>query len=161
MQVSNPLISVVIPVYNGGNDFRRCLKALTASVNRDTQEGEKRNEEESLEKAAAFANVAQGALAQPPFQRITQRELWGHLPANHQAAAVRSVEIIVVSDGDSDGSWRLAEAFGVKLIRLPESGGPAKARNIGAKSASGDILFFVDADVEVQSRHAGKGGPEL
>ena len=103
MQASHPLISVIIPVYNGGDDFRCCLKALTACVNR------------------GFAAEA--------------RE--------------KEVEIIVVSDGDSDGSWRLAEAFGVRLIRLPESGGPARARNMGAKSASGDILFFVDADVEV------------
>jgi len=35
------------------------------------------------------------------------------------------------------------------VILLPECGGPAKARNIGAKAASADLLFFTDADVEI------------
>jgi glycosyltransferase involved in cell wall biosynthesis len=52
-------------------------------------------------------------------------------------------EIIVVADGDTDGSWRIAEASGAKVLRLPTAGGPARARNIGAKAAQGDILFFV------------------
>ncbi|MFB8793865.1 MAG: glycosyltransferase family 2 protein [Microcoleus sp.] len=64
-------------------------------------------------------------------------------------AVPRPIEIIVVADGDSDGSWRLAQEFGAKLIRIPESGGPARARNLGAQAAKGDILFFVDADVAV------------
>lgn len=72
---------------------------------------------------------------------------WAYLDQNHPNTD--TVEIIVVSDGDSDGSWRLAEQFGARLIRLSESGGPAKARNIGAQAAKGDILFFVDADVEI------------
>ncbi len=64
-------------------------------------------------------------------------------------AVIPSTEIIVVADGDTDGSWLVAENFGVKVIRIPTSGGPAKARNIGAKVAKGDILFFVDADVVI------------
>lgn len=60
-----------------------------------------------------------------------------------------SAEIIVVADGDSDGSWRHAEAAGVKVLRVEVAGGPAKARNLGAKAAQGDILFFVDADVTI------------
>lgn len=55
----------------------------------------------------------------------------------------------MVADGESDGSWKLAEAQGFKVIKLPESGGPARARNLGAKAASADIIFFIDADVEV------------
>jgi len=58
-------------------------------------------------------------------------------------------EIIVVADGDTDGSWRVAEAAGTKVIRLEQTGGPAKARNLGAAQASGDILLFIDADTAV------------
>lgn len=58
-------------------------------------------------------------------------------------------EIIVVADGDSDGSWRLAERFSLQVLKMPERGGPARARNVGARTAVGDILFFVDADVTV------------
>ncbi|WOD37563.1 glycosyltransferase [Nodosilinea sp. E11] len=87
-------ISVVIPVHNGGESFRRCLNSLKQS-------------------------------SQQPD------------------------EIIVVADGDTDGSWQLAKAFGVKLFRYDSAGGPARARNQGASMAQGDILFFVDADVTV------------
>jgi glycosyltransferase involved in cell wall biosynthesis len=64
-------------------------------------------------------------------------------------AVPEATEIIVVADGDTDGSWRLANEYGAKVIRIPESGGPARARNLGARAAQGDILFFVDADVAV------------
>lgn len=57
------------------------------------------------------------------------------------------LEVIVVADGDSDGSWKVAEESGARVIRLPSSGGPARARNIGAQAAQGDIVFFIDADV--------------
>ena len=70
-------------------------------------------------------------------------------------AVPRPIEIIVVADGESDGSWRLAKEFGAKLIRIPECGGPARARNLGAQAAKGDILFFVDADVAVCSEAVG------
>ncbi|MGP1385617.1 MAG: glycosyltransferase family 2 protein [Thainema sp.] len=58
-------------------------------------------------------------------------------------------EIIVVADGDTDGSWQVAESFGVKVFRYPTAGGPARARNRGAHAAQGDIVFFVDADVTI------------
>lgn len=58
-----------------------------------------------------------------------------------------SNELIVVADGDTDGSWQVAEEFGAKVLRIPVSRGPARARNLGAQSAQGDILFFIDADV--------------
>ncbi|MDY6896556.1 MAG: glycosyltransferase family 2 protein, partial [Cyanobacteriota bacterium] len=58
-------------------------------------------------------------------------------------------EVIVVSDADTDGSWLVAQEFGAKVIRMPVNGGPAKARNLGASVATGDILYFVDADVVI------------
>lgn len=90
-----PQISIVVPVHNGGDSFRRCLSSIRQ---------------------------------------------WAP-----------QAELIVVADGESDGSWKLAERYGAKLIRLPESGGPARARNLGAEIATADILFFVDADVEIHS----------
>ena len=56
-------------------------------------------------------------------------------------------EIIVVADGDADGSWLLAEEFGARVLKLATRGGPAQARNLGARAARGALLFFVDADV--------------
>jgi glycosyltransferase involved in cell wall biosynthesis len=64
-------------------------------------------------------------------------------------AAPASTEIIVVADGDTDGSWHVAEEFGVKVFRNDRPQGPARARNLGARAAQGDILFFLDADVVI------------
>ncbi len=58
-------------------------------------------------------------------------------------------EIIVVADGDTDGSFRVAEAMGAQVLRTSIRGGPARARNLGACTAQGDILFFIDADVAI------------
>jgi len=91
---AEPTISVIIPVHNGGENFRRCLSALTQ--------------------------------AEPPPN-----------------------EIIVVADGDTDDSGRLAKGFGAQVLITPTPGGPARARNLGARIARGDILFFLDADVVI------------
>lgn len=58
-------------------------------------------------------------------------------------------EIIVIGDGDTDGSSQYAEASGVTVYRFPQPGGPGRARNLGASKAKSDLLFFVDADVTV------------
>jgi len=93
VSVIEPRISVIIPVWDGGVAFRRCLTAVVAAL---------------------------------PF------------------------EIIVVMDGENKDTARIAEAYGAKLIQLPLSGGPAKARNIGARLATGEVLLFVDADVVIE-----------
>jgi glycosyltransferase involved in cell wall biosynthesis len=57
-------------------------------------------------------------------------------------------EIIVVDDGSTDGSVQQVGARGVARVLGTGGGkGPAVARNIGAQAATGDILFFLDADV--------------
>ncbi|MEI6084582.1 MAG: glycosyltransferase [Verrucomicrobiota bacterium] len=59
------------------------------------------------------------------------------------------LDIIVVANGDTDGSAQVAGAFGAQVIRLPEACGPAQARNAGAQAAKGEVLLFLDADVSV------------
>jgi GT2 family glycosyltransferase len=88
-------VSVIVPVYNGGFEFARCLQSLSRT-------------------------------SPPPD------------------------EIIVVGDADTDGSTALAAHLGMRTLRLATRGGPARARNCGARAARGQILFFVDADVMVQ-----------
>ena len=87
------LISVIVPVYNGGSDFVRCLADLKNS------------------------------------------SLFPH-------------QVLIVDDGSADGSSHLARAAGYTVLSTPKPrSGPAIARNIGAQAATGDILFFLDADV--------------
>ncbi|HIK19398.1 MAG TPA: glycosyltransferase family 2 protein [Leptolyngbyaceae cyanobacterium M33_DOE_097] len=89
------MLSIVIPVHNGGESFYKCLQSL---------------------------------------------ECYGSLAS----------EVIIVVDGGTDNSLALARTTAAKVIALPEAGGPARARNIGASAASGDILFFMDADVTLK-----------
>ncbi|MCC6536780.1 MAG: glycosyltransferase [Bryobacterales bacterium] len=68
-------------------------------------------------------------------------------------------EIIVVDDGSgADDAARIAQltaARGAKLLRQAQAG-PAVARNLGARAASGEVLWFIDADVEVHADTLGR-----
>jgi glycosyltransferase involved in cell wall biosynthesis len=58
-------------------------------------------------------------------------------------------EIILVDDMSTDDSVAIAEEYPVTVVKLQKHSGPATARNWGAVTATGDILFFIDADVKV------------
>jgi GT2 family glycosyltransferase len=61
-------------------------------------------------------------------------------------------EIIVVDDGSTDDGPRCASDFSAKVVPVANGPrGPAVARNHGAARATGDLLVFVDADVEVHA----------
>ena len=64
--------------------------------------------------------------------------------------AAGEAEIIVVDDASTDDTAARAKARGgVRVISLQRNGGPAAARNEGARQSRGDIVLFVDADVVV------------
>ena len=90
-----PLISVIIPNYNGEKTLELCLTAATS--------------------------------------------------IKHEA-----VEIIVVDDCSEDRSRDIIRRFPCTLIESSPHSGASRARNIGAKQARGDILFFTDADCLLQ-----------
>ena len=60
------------------------------------------------------------------------------------------LEIIVVDDGSRDRTAAIAATRAVPVIRLPHRG-PARARNEGATRARGEVLVFIDADMECES----------
>src|SRR3984893_5587462 len=66
-----------------------------------------------------------------------------------RAADIPGCELIVVDDASPDDSSDVARRAGAMVITLPQNSGPAAARNRGAAAATGEILFFVDADVAV------------
>jgi GT2 family glycosyltransferase len=88
-------ITIIVPVYRGGESFRSCMQAMTKM---------------------------------------------DPVPD----------EIIIVADGGFDTGYRPEEELGAKLIETPYREGPARARNIGAQAANGDLLLFIDADVVVE-----------
>jgi len=90
-----PLISVIIPNYNGEKTIGRCLDAAFRST---------------------YANF----------------------------------EVIVVDDCSTDNSISIIEKYPGRLIRLGEHGGASKARNEGAGTSKGELLFFIDADCLLQ-----------
>jgi GT2 family glycosyltransferase len=65
-----------------------------------------------------------------------------------QRLAPPPFEVIVVDDGPS-ASGPVEARPGMRVVRLAERRGPATARNRGAAVATGEVLFFVDADVLV------------
>ncbi|MEE2887805.1 MAG: glycosyltransferase family 2 protein [Planctomycetota bacterium] len=65
------------------------------------------------------------------------------------SAEAHDWEILVVDDGSTDETSRLAESFGVRTVRHEQSQGAAAARNHGARISKGDILVFLDSDVVV------------
>jgi GT2 family glycosyltransferase len=58
-------------------------------------------------------------------------------------------EIVAVIDGASDTLAQIATEIGATILVLEDRGGPGRARNRGAERAGGEVLLFVDADVEV------------
>ena len=62
----------------------------------------------------------------------------------------RDFECIVADDGSSDESPEIAAKKGARIVSIAERRGPARARNIAASSAQGEILLFIDADVCIQ-----------
>lgn len=71
--------------------------------------------------------------------------------ASVSAQSHPSSEIIVVDDSSTDETPHIVENLtktlsNLVLIRLPERVGAAKARNVGAEIAKGDLLAFLDSD---------------
>jgi glycosyltransferase involved in cell wall biosynthesis len=59
----------------------------------------------------------------------------------------QNIEVIVVDNYSNDSTRAIAEAYGAKILLQ----GPERSvqRNIGAKNACGESLFFVDSDMEL------------
>ncbi|MBI3665120.1 MAG: glycosyltransferase family 2 protein [Acidobacteria bacterium] len=79
----------------------------------------------------------------------SERELGRCLAALGQSH-YKDYECIVADDGSNDGSAAAAARHGCRVIECASSGGPAAARNLAAREARGEILFFIDADVCVR-----------
>jgi GT2 family glycosyltransferase len=83
------------------------------------------------------------------------------------------VEVIVVDDGSTDATARIASDHGVRLVRTPNRG-LSSARNTGLAAATGEIVAYLDDDAYpdpdwltflaaafMASDHAAIGGPNV
>jgi glycosyltransferase involved in cell wall biosynthesis len=68
-------------------------------------------------------------------------------------------EVIVVDDASTDGTPHLLDKwykndhrFHARYVSLNENMGPAKARNVGIHTATGNIVAFTDSDCKVDRR---------
>lgn len=79
------------------------------------------------------------------------------IPARDEAANLAGVlagirqqlpdaEVIVVDDGSTDDTGRIAMDAGAHVIRHPQSLGNGAAIKAGARSATGEVLVFMDGD---------------
>jgi len=62
----------------------------------------------------------------------------------------RNYQLIIVDDHSSDSSADIAEPRCDHFIRQDRNLGQAAARNLGARFARGELLFFLDSDVLVE-----------
>lgn len=79
------------------------------------------------------------------------------LPAKNESAAIGKTvagvcekypeaEVIVVNDGSTDDTAKVAEHAGAKVVSHPYSKGNGAAIKTGARAAQGDVVVFMDAD---------------
>jgi glycosyltransferase involved in cell wall biosynthesis len=63
----------------------------------------------------------------------------------------KDFEVIVVDDDSQDNTMKIAESFCCKVLKMEKNQGPAAARNLGAREAKGEVLLFLDSDIEIKN----------
>lgn len=63
----------------------------------------------------------------------------------YHIAAQKPYEIIVSDSYSTDRTVRIAKKYGARVVLVPR-GNISRARNVGARAATGDIFLFLDAD---------------
>lgn len=69
------------------------------------------------------------------------------LLASMETQTLQPDEVIVADAGSTDETVEIARSFGARVVK---GGMPGPGRNRGAEAAGGDILLFLDADVELR-----------
>lgn len=78
-------------------------------------------------------------------EKFTVGKVIDEIPRRELQEAGYSVEIVVVDNNSTDGTGRIAEEKGIKVITEPARG-KGRAVRTALKSVSGDFIFMLDAD---------------
>lgn len=70
---------------------------------------------------------------------------------NMLAQTYENLEIIVVNDGSTDHSEKIAAAYPVKIITHSVNRGLSAARNTGIDAANGEYIHFMDVDDSINT----------
>jgi GT2 family glycosyltransferase len=62
----------------------------------------------------------------------------------------KNVEVLLVDDCSTDDSLAVAARYPCKVFSTPVNSGEAIARNLGVENSQGNVLFFLDSDVELR-----------
>ena len=81
----------------------------------------------------------------------------GFLPSTLDSILAQTwprLEVIVVDDGSTDETSEILAGYGerIRVIRIPNSGGPSRPRNVGVEAAHGDLVAFFDSDDLMEPR---------
>jgi len=87
------------------------------------------------------ASIVIPSLGRPDYLDVTLASV---MPQASRAGA----EVIVVSDGPDQRTARVAQSKGASFVSLPQERGVNAARNEGVRCAQGDLIVFIDDDVE-------------
>jgi len=90
---------------------------------------------------APFASIIIPTRERPGYLAVALASV---APQAQRAAA----ELIVVDDGALPANSELAQRFGARYVSLGEPRGLNAARNAGLQAAEGELLAFVDDDIE-------------
>jgi glycosyltransferase involved in cell wall biosynthesis len=93
--------------------------------------------------------MAKVSIVIPTYNRLTRlKQVIAAI--EHQTYGIGDIEVIIVSDGSTDGTDEYLSAIKTPLsLRfVPQANaGPAAARNNGIRNAQSDIVLFIDDDV--------------
>ena len=124
-----PLISVVIPVHGVEDYLDRCLDSVLGPV----------GEADSSEADSGQADSGEADSGQADRAAVG-------------GGSAVSLEVIAVDDASPDGCGAILAARHdprLRVITNPAAVGPGPARDLGAKEATGEFVWFVDGDDEL------------